>query len=243
MSELWSISKDWDGEICTILGGGATMSLEIARTVRDRCRVIAVNNQGIGFVNASGRKHQAIAPWADILYAADRTWWYNNKQEAEHFIGMKVTVMPNGFHDFSSVVEDTKILGNGGPVGFDDRPTHIRTGFNSGYQAMHVAAHLGVRRILLCGFDMHAQKGEHWFGDHKWRPGYKSRYKLFMEAFDSVAPEYAKRGIEVLNCTPDSALKCFPNVPLEEGLTNAVQRVWTSPKSFTGTCAPGSGRN
>lgn len=214
------------------------MSAAVAEAVRGHCRTIAVNNQGVATVDAKRKSTPAIAPWADVLYAADRLWWHNNREAAATFGGIRATVLPNGHHNLELPVADVRVLGNGGPHGFDDRRDHVRTGWNSGYQAVHVAAHLGAKRILLLGFDMHAKNGEHWHGDHRWRAGYQSRYELFANAFNKVAPEYAKRGVEVINCTPGSALKAFPMATLEEALDGVFHVPEDSPR-FTGTRAPG----
>lgn len=242
MTELWKIPRDWSGETCAILGGGPSMSQAVADLVRNRCRVIAVNNQGISGVNGSGRRFPALAPWADVLYAADRLWWYNNRDEAAKFAGLRVTVMPNGYHDFTAVVRDTLILGNGGPSGIDDRPDHVRTGQNSGYQAVQVAMHFGAKRILLCGFDMHGKDGQHWHGDHRWRRGYVSRHELFLAAFAEAAPEYASRGVEVLCCTKGSALlEHYTYVDLWEALGYGVQHVRKGEARPAGEGAKGAG--
>lgn len=234
---LWRVNRDWEGETCAILGGGPSMGADIAEAVRGRCRVIAVNNQGIESVDPKGRRTPAIAPWADVLYAADRLWWHNNRDGAEAFAGIKATIAPNGYHEFAPLIDGVRLLGNGGPQGFDDRPDHLRTGWNSGYQAIHLAAHLGAKRVLLLGFDMHSKNGEHWHGDHRWRPGYQSRYSLFANAFVLGAPEFEQRGIDIVNCTPGSALTCFRSATLEEGLADGVQYVPESPPRFTGTRA------
>lgn len=240
--KLWTIPRAWEGETCAVLGSGPSMSTAVAEQIRGRCRAIAVNNQGVATVDAKGKQRPALAPWADVLYAADRLWWQNNREQAEKFAGIKATVLPNGHRDMVVHVSDARVLGNGGAQGFDDRPDHVRTGWNSGYQAVHMAAHFGVKRILLCGFDMHAKQGEHWHGDHRWRKGHESRYSLFVNAFTAVAPEYSKRGIEVLNCTPGSALKCFPMADLEEALDALFDVRETAPHS-AGACSPGTGGN
>lgn len=213
MTEFWKTTREWEGETCAVLGSGPGMTVAVAEAVRaSGVRAIAVNNQAI-----PTNGHPAMAPWADILYAADAMWWAHNKEAAAAFAGRKVTICPNNGDQFNVVLEETLVLGNGGATGFDERPTHLRTGHNSGYQAVHLAAHLGVARILLCGFDMHDRRGKHWFGEHAFQR-VVSRYDLFMEAFASGAPAFAARGIVVINCTPDSALKCFPFMELEEAL-------------------------
>lgn len=217
MTIPWTVSREWAGETVAILASGPSMCAEQAQQLQGKCRVIAVNNQGIPTL-VNGALCPAFAPWADILYAADATWWRKNP-EALNFAGRKVTIRPENPVD-EKRLPTVYSLQNGGCSGFDDRPTHIRTGGNSGYQALHLAAHLGVKRALLLGFDMRpAPDGqEHWFGSHPWRRGFKSRYDIFIIRFEKAAHEFAQRGIEVVNCTSGSALKCFPHHDVERAL-------------------------
>lgn len=218
---FWAVPREWTGQTCAVLASGPSMTRDVAQIVhRSGCRVIAVNNQAIE-TRVNGQVEPAMAPWADVLYAADRLWWHHNREAVSRFAGLKVTIAPNHCSASPQATADIRMLGNGGQNGFDDRPDHLRTGSNSGYQAVHLAAHFGAARVLLCGFDMHAKRGEHWFGDHAWRPGYRSRYSLFLNSFTRGAPEFAARGVEVVNCTPGSALKCFPFQDLTEALNGS----------------------
>ena len=82
---------------------------------------------------------------------------------------------------------------------------------------MHIAAHAGCKRILLCGFDMH---GGHWHERHVYplREHGEGIFERWIARFETLAPELAKRGIETINCTPGSSLKCFPTMDLSEAL-------------------------
>lgn len=232
--KFWSTTRLWEGRTCAVLASGPSLTQEIADAfAQTGCPAIAINNTGI-----------SRAPWANILYAADAKWWTENEIYARRFAGVLATMVPNNpsMHGFLPVIPGTLILGNGGYEGFDERPDHMRSGWNSGYQAVHLAAHLGARRILLLGFDMHRTHGEHWHPDHKWRPGHKSNYGLFMHSFNGVAPEYKRRGIEIINCTQGSALKCFPLATVEEGLNDAVQYMRESQAQVAGSDAQSLGR-
>lgn len=163
-------------------------------------RVIAVNNTW------------RLARWADVLFAADATWWKQYHEETKGFVGLKATCDGSG-----TPFDDVLQLKESGKEGFDDNPATIRTGGNSGYAAVHIAAHLGCSRILLCGFDM---RGGHWHERHKYplRDAGDGIFPRWIARFQTLAPELAKRGIEVLNCTPGSALQCFRAVELTEAL-------------------------
>lgn len=214
---FYAVPPIWRGYTCAILASGPSMTPAVADAVwRARIPTIAVNNQGVPTRLADGRTVPALAPWADVLYAADERWWREHP-EASDFKGSRVTIAGNG-HDTWDPPPGVLAMGNGGEHGLDDRPTHLRTGCNGGYQAMHLAVHFGAARILLCGFDMHAKRGEHWFGDHHWRPYHQSLYGAFIREFIGVAPELERRGIEIINCTPGSALICFPMMALDEAL-------------------------
>jgi len=209
----WKVEREWEGEVCAVLASGPSMTRQVADTVRaSGCRSIAVNNQGVAFGG-----HPAMAPWADILYASDARWWHNHAKEAMAFKGRKVTISQTGDRVPNLIDESVAVMSHGGVQGFDPRPTHLRTGHNSGFAAVHLAIHFGVRRVGLCGFDMHGKRGEHWFGDHAWRRGYRSRYDLFLNTFKGAAGEFLARA-EVVNCSPGSALKCFPFMELREAL-------------------------
>lgn len=229
---LWTVPRIWSGETAVILASGPSMTAELAASVRGRARAIAVNNQGIPTENAAGELVPAFAPWADVLYAADLHFWNHNRAAALAFAGMKVTIQgafPKLQHFEHPAVH---VLQNAGPHGFDDRPTHLRTGRNSGYQAVHLAAHFGATRILLLGFDMKGELGrQHWFGEPKWRKQHQVPFSLFCREFAIGAPHFKARGVTIINCTPGSALTftdaesgearpIFPFQPIEEALRN-----------------------
>jgi hypothetical protein len=152
-----------------------------------------------------------LAPWAALLYAADDAWWMANP-DALAFAGLKVSV---------ACLPGVEMLRHTGSTGYDPDPSCIRTGSNSGYQGVHIAAQAGASRILLCGFDMTAARGAHWFGPHT-KPGLVNTtpetYERMIRRFATLKDELDARGVEVINCTPGSALKCFRQADLAEVL-------------------------
>lgn len=176
------------------------MSLKVAEAVqRSSLDAIAINTTF------------TLAPWASMLYASDAIWWMHHAQEALKFGGLKVTQSSN------VPFRDVLCLKGTGDSGFDDDPECIRTGKNSAYQAVHIAAHAGASRILLCGVDMH---GINWHGEHPnpLRTTRQIGYSMMLHHWGTIAPELNKRGIEVINCSTESALDVFPKMKLELAL-------------------------
>lgn len=211
MTTPWMVEPEWKGETAAILASGPSMTRAQAEAVRGKCRVIAVNNQGID-TDCDGAMVPALAPWADILYAADTKWWRYYHERALKFEGRKVTI-----RDTLPWREVYSLKQSVDHASFDPRPTHLVSGGNSGYQAVHLAVHLGVKRVILLGFDMkNGRNGRrHWFGDHPGRLKAHGAYAGWHRAFDKFAKVLDHMNIEVLNCTPEPALRCFRRTPLE----------------------------
>ncbi len=100
-----------------------------------------------------------------------------------------------------------------------DRPGIVGSGGNSGFQALNLAAQFGASRVLLIGFDMHVGNGVHWYGPNKWHAANNpanSNLMRWRDAFTTQAPKLERMGIEVVNASPDSALRCFKIQTVEE---------------------------
>jgi hypothetical protein len=143
-----------------------------------------------------------LASDADILYASDMAWWVYHSQEALKFKGLKVTAQD--CVPFRAV----NYLVNTGKKGFDANPENIRTGGNSGYAAIHLAIQAGASRVLLFGFDI---GGKHWHDDHvtPLRNPKQQTFDMWLDCFQTLADD-VKGVCEVINCTPNSRLTCFP---------------------------------
>lgn len=105
----------------------------------------------------------------------------------------------------------------GNEVSFD--ADYICQGWNSGFQGLNLAVLFGCQRIVLLGFDMRPAKGKHHFnGNHPGKLNRASPYALFRAAFEAAAPQLDAAGIEVINCSRQTALKCFERRAIEEVL-------------------------
>ncbi len=214
MKQYWTVQEEWPGSTIVCIGGGPSLTQAQVDACRDRrdsagelVRVIAINDAW------------RLAPWADLLYFCDDKWWQWHGKKLAHWRA-RIARLEGGCHDFGDA--RIKVLRNIGRSGLSEFRDGVMNGKNSGYQAINLAVHLGAKRILLLGYDMKAaiDKGAvktHWFGDH---PGGTSQdvYLQMLPWFDTLPPLLKKRGIEIINCTPGSALRTFPMRPIGEAL-------------------------
>jgi hypothetical protein len=151
-----------------------------------------------------------------VLYFADSQWWewHHEKKEYKGFAGQRCTIENTG----RLVQEiDVHMLHNYGVDGLSLAPNGVHTGSNSGYQAVNLAVLAGAKRILLLGYDMKFQGARtHWHGGHPIRTASPSTYKGFASRFHSLVEPLSRLGVEVINCTPGSALDAFPGGDAKE---------------------------
>ena len=213
--QFWSVPELWPGATFVLFGGGPSLTASAVNACRGRIdngrqvRAIAVNDA------------LRLAPWTDVHYFCDDKWWgwHHGKDWYRAFKGLRVTLEnPNLLKQEPSL----KSVQNVGHKGLCAERTGLATGRNGGYQAINLAVHLGAARILLLGYDMHAplvgdKVRTHWFGDH---PGNTSPgvYAMMLPNFETLVAPLAKRGVEIVNCTPGSALRCFARGTLESAL-------------------------
>lgn len=196
-----TIHRLWPGSTVVCLATGPSLTQADVDFCYGRARVIAINDA------------YKLAPWADALYACDSRWWHWHKKGVATFAGQKYSIDPQA----KRVCPDLTILRNTGERGLELSPTGLRTGKNSGYQAMNLAVHLGAARIVMLGYDMRPDgKKNHFFGEHP-HP-VPPPYRSFIDKFSSIVEPLAAHGIEVVNCSRRTALECFPRRPLEEVL-------------------------
>ncbi len=205
-------SPIWAGATVFCLGSGPSLTQADVDAIRGAGRVIAVNDA------------YRLAPWADALYACDATWW-GWHPHAVDLPGLKFTLDTTWETDrndpaLAALLPRLTVLRNTGSLGYDPDPSALRTGRNSGFQAVHLAVHLGAVRIVLLGYDM-APAGlrTHFFGEHP-RPS-PSPYEEFRRCFDSLVEPLGLLGVEVVNCSRRTALATFPIRSLEDELVRS----------------------
>lgn len=201
------VPRLWPGETVVCIASGPSLTTEDVELVRGKARVIVVN------------RSVDMVPWADVLYCADvRMWkWLNG---ARDFAGLKFAVTKE-----CAKYPGVKVIGRGASHGLSLDPSKLCLGGNSGYQAVNLAVLMGAVRILLLGYDMRVgPKGkQHWHADHPMTQ--RSPYVTFQAAYPTLVGPLKAAGVEVINCSRETALKCFPRMTIQQALTGIVDEI------------------
>lgn len=133
-----------------------------------------------------------LAPWAAIISATDAAWW-RTYTAAKALPARKFSMLR---------VQDVE------QVQLEWSPVAV----NSGVLGLECAKRAGATRILLLGADMH---GTHFFGPYA--NGLRNTKPHQRAQHLKQYGEWARRNrrLEVLNCTPGSALECFKMASLD----------------------------
>lgn len=192
------VPRLWPDATVVCLATGPSLCAEDIAACRGRAVLLAVKDA------------IRLAPDADVLYCADAKWF-----------NCHANTLPASSLRYSLERESRKwatVLKNTGELGLETDPTGLRTGRNSGFQAINLAVHLGARRIVLLGYDMKVgpRKEAHFFGSHPYAS--TPIYAAFVPLFHSLVAPLRSLGIAILNASRVSALTCFPKVSLAEAL-------------------------
>lgn len=199
----------WPGATVVILASGPSLTVEQCAEVHAWRHDLHVPMRRVIAINTTFRR----APWADALYACDASWWRIYRDEVgAGFMGERWT------QDIQARELGVRHVESQRAPGLGRRHGVIHQGGNSGYQAINIAFQAGARRIVLLGFDMH---GTHWHG--KYSNGLPNTqpwlFKEWIKNFDVLARDLETEGVEVVNCSPGSALHAFRTSPLEDALS------------------------
>lgn len=163
------------------------------------------------------------APWAEYWYSADSAFWnvYRNHPDYPDVANLMRT--------FTGQMLTTDSKASGPKVRYIPREPgeglgrkRIRSGANSGYQAMNLAFLRGAKQIVMLGFDMERPLSGpvHFHADH---PKPLTNFsqgmpELCLPEFPRLASDLVAEGVRVVNCSRYSAITCFPRRPLQDVL-------------------------
>jgi hypothetical protein len=94
------------------------------------------------------------------------------------------------------------------------------------YVALRLLFYLGIRRLYLlgCDFRMHVGQANYAFPQDRSSSavrGNNRSYEVLNVRLSHLLPYFEQEGFEVFNCTPDSGLTVFPEMPFERAVAEA----------------------
>jgi len=209
-------SNSWAGRRCFIIGGGESLKgFDFSRL--DGELTIGINKAFQFYQDAT------------INYAMDSTFYDSVKKglydeiSGENlwdkwlsFRGLRVFLTPMEIKEFGKEVYLVKRL-------FDFKVSRnlqdgIHGGRNSGFGAIMLAVALGASTIYLLGYDMKAKDRSHWHGGYPDRDKLDFNRKLegYRQEIQGALPWIGKFGVNVINLTPGSELKCFDSSSIDK---------------------------
>ena len=197
----------WTTKPAVVIASGPSLADDQLQAVEQahrehRVHVVAVNNTA------------ERAPWADVVYMGDFTCLRHYHPRLAKLCGGEwVTQCRAGAERWK--LTHVKPCSNKGMT-----LERIHMNGNSGAQAICVAAMFGARRILLIGFDMKlgADGRAHWFGQHPGNLVTRQLFEEWIHKTGAIARDAKSAAVEIVNCTPDSALDCFKRSTIEAEL-------------------------
>jgi len=197
----------WRDEPCFIFGGGPSLTQADVSVAKGVGRAIAVNNAW------------EWAPWADILFFADRRWWEWNGLRLEAFPGRILTrarLVERDPGPHSRVEYVQRVMP---PVYLSRRPGAV-AGWCGGACAINLAWLLGCSPIILLGFDGGAGN---WHDAHRFTNPTGHLDKHSRPALQEMARELRTEGAVVINASRVTDLRCFPRRNFDE-IARQLQR-------------------
>jgi hypothetical protein len=182
-------------------------------------------------VFSSNRAYQIFD--TDLLHGCNyQFWdlWWKDDLLLEHRPFLKYTTRPElkGKYPGLEYIEERWI------DGLSRDPSYVAAHHGTGPQAVNLAYLFGAKKIILVGWDMkfpgkvsntQYKERRRFFGED---PNTKNHWPKtdpdgslggLIREMETIKPE--DYGIEIINCTPGSAMTCFPMADLEETLNKA----------------------
>lgn len=205
LSRVHSFEQDWYRETAVVVGNGPSMlSFPVQELDRPRLRVLVANG---------GYK---LIPWADVLMCTDRRWLAAHQEELPDYTGPMIIVTQPEVVSPAHLDRRMKLLrrafiGDARKDPFARRDTLVE-GHNSTTTMISCAIVRGARRIILLGVDLAPGPDgrRHIYDDSKDTSRALARYQKQVVHLSAQAKWVQRKGVEVINCSPLSALQCYP---------------------------------
>jgi len=196
----------WEGQTVALIASGPSAKKVNVAALEGRAKVLTINES------------YQLCPFADALYACDAAWW-KLRLGVKEFHGLKISQDREAcklYPDVKRVIVDrySNVLQL-------EEPGRVGAGGNSGFQALNLAVQFGANKIILVGYDMRVDLGEHWHKRHPLplsNPHPNDNIPRWRTSIDGAAGLLRQLGVNVYNCSSVSLLRSYPKVTIEEAL-------------------------
>lgn len=205
--EYWTPEPLFEGETVYCLASGPSLTKDVCAKVEGRPS-IAVNSSCM------------LAPWASVLFFTDSSWYEQRRDLVKNWPGIVVTMSRTAKIELPDKVK--RVRGEGDPLlpilAFPRRgAAFIWQGRSSGHTAISLAIAMGAARVIMLGYDMRVVDGrEHCHAEYSGKRDLGQYASDFVPAFSGWNRAALKSGVQILNATPDSAVREFRMVTLDE---------------------------
>lgn len=248
---MWKVPNMWEGATCFILGGGLSAPRVfgvpewLIKKVVDGEMTPAVfsdyykpihGKHTIGINNA-----YQLGNWVDFCFFGDASWFMHHTKLTRKYRGMLVSCSDRmdspETADWRRVkylqkCEDEEETPKGArkkKYGLTSNRSQVVWNGNSGTAAINMAVHLGVKNIVLVGFDMKCSELDekevtHWHGYHREKYAKKKKaikkppFSRHMKGYPRIQAEASRMGVSIYNMSPISAIECLPKINLKQAL-------------------------
>jgi len=228
---IWDVPRMWDGGRCIVIGGGPSMPsqfdipIEVVSKVRDKADLLGPQAYS-PYMESIYEEHVIVVnngyqlgDWPDICLFGDQPWYLVHRQTLAKWPGIKVHCCKS---DCIDQRDGVKYLARDREkrFGLCTNPRRVAWGWNTGSSSINLAVHFGVRQIILLGFDMSwgIASQSHWHRGHGNEHRPRPNYSKWIKGLSVLAKDAAGLGIEIINCSPGSAITAFPVAELKDVL-------------------------
>jgi hypothetical protein len=221
---MTDIPRKHGGKTAIICGTGPSINPEI---------IDAVNNSGC-VVFGANRAYEIFD--CDVVHGCDARFWHHHWKNVKGLYFDKWTTRP----ELKNVYPGLEYIEEKWRNGLSKDQNWISANHGTGPQLVNIAYLYGCTRLLLVGWDMHYHGKNHvntvpegccepnspisdkltWYSrrhfldedeisvQHWPRTGDAGEFTGLIKRMETIVPE--DYGIEIINCTPGSAMVCFP---------------------------------
>lgn len=205
--DYWTPEPWWKGQQAFVLASGPSLTQEICDKVRGRNAIV---------VNVSFR----LAPWAPVWFFTDSSIYERYRDDVRTWPGEVITMSRTAKRELNKAVK--RVKGEGDPTlpvrEFPPLGHHsILQGRSSGHSAISLAIALGASQVVMLGFDCRLVDGREHHHNEYTGPRDPDLYaREFAPAFDGWNAAALRAGVQIVNCTQDSAITEFPFSDLDD---------------------------